>query len=57
MLLGYEDQISLLEFDPAAITGQLFSLLETLMMGQETPAPIRWIDPILKEPASIAFSL
>jgi DNA-binding LacI/PurR family transcriptional regulator len=56
MLLGYEDQIALLEFDPAAITGQLISLLETLMSGEEPEEPVRWIEPVLKEPASVAFS-
>ena len=57
LLLGYEDQISRLEFDPAAITGHLFSLLETLMSGQKPDQSIRWIEPTFKEPASIAFSL
>ncbi|BCM88496.1 hypothetical protein IAD21_00329 [Abditibacteriota bacterium] len=57
LLLGYEDQISLLEFDPATITDQLFFLLETLMSGQEPADSVRWVDPIMKEPASITFSL
>ena len=57
LLLGYEDQISRLEFDPAVISGQLFSLLEALMSGQQPDQSIRWINPVLKEPASIAFAL
>ena len=57
LLLGYEDQISRLEFDPAAITGHLFSLLEILMSGQEPTQSIRWIEPTFQEPASVAFSL
>ena len=57
LLLGYEDQIARLEFDPAAITGHLFSLLETLMSDQQPTEPIRWLDPVLKEPISSAFAL
>ena len=57
LLLGYEDQIARLEFDPAAISGHLFSLLETLMSDQQPTEPIRWLDPVLKEPTSSAFAL
>ena len=57
LLLGYEDQIARLEFDPAAITGHLFSLLETLMNGHKPTEPVRWLDPVLKEPTSSAFAL
>ncbi|HEY3332983.1 MAG TPA: substrate-binding domain-containing protein [Capsulimonadaceae bacterium] len=56
MLLGYEDQIAVAEFDPAAITSELFSLLETLMSGREPSVPIRLIEPTLIEPATVAFA-
>ena len=37
VLLGHEDEMTLVEYDPAEVVGEMFEMLETLMEG-ETPA-------------------
>jgi DNA-binding LacI/PurR family transcriptional regulator len=42
VLLGYEDDLTLIEVDPSEVVGGMFSQLETMMRG-ETPDPIHLV--------------
>jgi DNA-binding LacI/PurR family transcriptional regulator len=47
VLRGYEEQLTLLEIDPAAIAGEMFAALESLIDGGEANSPIK-IGPQVK---------
>ena len=45
VLQGYENELNLIEIDPAAIVRAMFELLETLMDGQTPAATTAWVSP------------
>lgn len=48
LLWGFEDTVTLLEFDPAEVAGAMFSMLETLLRDEEPESPVVSIAPRLK---------
>lgn len=50
VLVGDENALIRIEFDPAALVGAMFAHLETLMRGQNPPEPVVFIGPQIREP-------
>ena len=48
-LHGYEDDLSLIEVNPAHIVSAMFSMLETLMAGEIPDEPVVSIRPQLRQ--------
>jgi DNA-binding LacI/PurR family transcriptional regulator len=51
VLRAYEEQLTRLEIDPAAVAGAMFSMLEDMIDGRETESPVR-IGPNVLPPQS-----
>ncbi len=47
LLWGFEESLTLLEFDPADVAGAMFSMLETLIRDEEPESPVVSIAPRL----------
>ncbi len=47
LLWGFENTVTLLEFDPAEVAGAMFSMLETLLRDEEPESPVVSIAPRL----------
>jgi DNA-binding LacI/PurR family transcriptional regulator len=47
LLWGFENTVTLLEFDPAEVAGAMFSMLETLLRDEEPASPVVSIAPRL----------
>lgn len=49
LLWGFEESVTLLEFDPAEVAGAMFSMLETLLRDEEPESPVVSVAPKLVE--------